>query len=219
MQGTSARRWTLVGLAIALLGIPAVVGLTRLLGTDPPTEDLVVVRELSIFALAGLLLWIVRAKEGLSLASIGLSFDRPARSLGRGILLTLACFAVVVATLAVFSVFDVRYGDGPGIARAWPLTLLTVVRAGLVEELFYRGFAIERLEALSGSKWLAAGLALAAFAAFHYRQGPAGVVLALILGGVLTAFYLWKRDLLAAIVAHFLVDFIPNVALPAVSGG
>jgi len=40
----------------------------------------------------------------------------------------------------------------------------------------------------------------------------------LVLGAALTAFYLWKRDLLAAIIAHFLVDFIPNVALPALSG-
>ena len=209
MQGASSRRWTILGLGISLLGIPAVVTLSRLFGGDSPGDGLILVRELSILALAGLLIWIVRAKEGLSLASIGLAFDRAGRSAVRGILLTLACFAIVVATLAAYAILGVSYGDGPGIARAWPLTLLTVIRAGLVEELFYRGFAIERLQTMTGSKWAAAGTSLIAFAAFHYRQGVAGIVLALVLGAALTAFYLWKRDLLAAITAHFLVDSYP----------
>jgi len=42
----------------------------------------------------------------------------------------------------------------------------------------------------------------------------AGVAIAFVLGAVLTGFYLWKRDLISNILAHFLVDFIPNVVLP-----
>ena len=38
--------------------------------------------------------------------------------------------------------------------------------------------------------------------------------LAFAIGAVLTAFYVWKRDLIAAMFGHFLVDFIPNVILP-----
>ena len=45
-----------------------------------------------------------------------------------------------------------------------------------------------------------------------------GVVLALVLGSIITGYYLWKRDLLAAMFAHFLVDFVPNVLLPALGG-
>ena len=86
-------------------------------------------------------------------------------------------------------------------------------RAGFAEELVFRSYAFERLSSLTGSSWGAALLPLLAFAGFHFRQGTAGVLLALILGGVLTAFYLWKRDLVAAASAHFLVDFIPNIAL------
>ena len=56
--------------------------------------------------------------------------------------------------------------------------------------------------------------ALVLFAAFHYRQGLAGIFLALILGAVLTGFYLWKRNLTANMFGHFLVDFVPNVVLP-----
>ena len=218
MSRAEARLWTSIGLAISLLGIPAAVTLVRLLGADPPGNELVVARELAVLALAAILIWIVRVKEGLTLDSIGLRFDRPGRSAIRGFLLSLACFAVVIAALALFSVFSISYGVGSGIAPAWPLVLLTVIRAGVVEELFYRGFAIERLQSITGSKWIAAGISLAAFAAFHFRQGAAGVLLALLLGAVLTSFYLWKRDLLAAMIAHFLVDFIPNILLPAVTG-
>jgi membrane protease YdiL (CAAX protease family) len=59
---------------------------------------------------------------------------------------------------------------------------------------------------------------LAAFAGFHFRQGLAGIFLALVLGGIITGYYLWKRDLVATIFAHFLVDFVPNVLLPALGG-
>jgi len=70
------------------------------------------------------------------------------------------------------------------------------------------------LQSLTGSKWLAAGVTLVLFAGFHYRQGWPGVLLASAAGAVLTAFYLWKRDLVANIFGHFLVDFVPNVVLP-----
>jgi membrane protease YdiL (CAAX protease family) len=97
-------------------------------------------------------------------------------------------------------------------------TTLTVARAGLAEEVFYRGYAIERLEALLPNRWLAALIPLLCFTAFHYRQGLAGVFVALVLGAILTALYLWKRNLIANIIAHFLVDFIPNVLLPLLAG-
>jgi len=60
---------------------------------------------------------------------------------------------------------------------------------------------------------------LLAFGLFHFWLGAAGVVLALVLGAVFTAFYMWKRDLIAVMFAHFLVDFVPNVLLPLLGAG
>lgn len=37
------------------------------------------------------------------------------------------------------------------------------------------------------------------------------ILIALVLGGILTAFYLWRRDLVASMVGHTLVDFVANV--------
>jgi uncharacterized protein len=55
---------------------------------------------------------------------------------------------------------------------------------------------------------------LAIFALGHYRQGVAGIIIALLTGAVLTYAYVWKRDLVANMIAHFTVDFVPNILLP-----
>ncbi|HMN44605.1 MAG TPA: CPBP family intramembrane metalloprotease [Povalibacter sp.] len=53
---------------------------------------------------------------------------------------------------------------------------------------------------------------------FHYGQGPGGVLIALLMGIALTSVYLWKRNVVAVMLAHFLVDFIPIIVLPLLSG-
>ena len=218
MTDSSSRGWTLAGLAIALLGIPVIVTGQRLLSPSPTASGAVVTREIAILALTACLLWIAASRERQPLSSIGFRANRIGRSLAWGFALAIVCFAAVLACLAIYSVLGVHYGEGAAISRSLPVTLLTVFRAGISEEIFYRGYAIERLQSLTGSKWIAAAISLAAFAGFHFRQGPAGVVLALVLGSIITGYYLWKRDLLAAMFAHFLVDFVPNVLLPAFGG-
>lgn len=212
-----ARHWTWAGLAIALLGLPATVAAYHALVPAPSTAA-IIWRETAILALTAFLLWIVVRREGLPLSSIGLRFDRPGRSLAWGLGLTAIIIVALLGLLAVYGMLGVRYGEGGAIAASMWVTLLTVVRAGVSEEIFYRGFALERLQSLTGSKWVAAAVTLLVFAGFHYRQGIAGIVLALVLGAIMTSFYLWKRDLAVTIVAHFLVDFIPNVLLPLVGG-
>ena len=122
--------------------------------------------------------------------------------------------ASLIACLLVFGALGIRYGEDSAISRSLPVTFLTIVRAAVAEELFYRGYAFERIEALAGSKWIAAAVTLTLFAGFHYRQGLAGMTLVLVVGAILTGFYMWKRDLMAAVAAHFLVDFIPNILFP-----
>jgi len=95
---------------------------------------------------------------------------------------------------------------------------LIVVRAGAVEELFYRGYAIERLQALGLNRYAAAAIPLLIFGVGHWTGGWANILIALSLGAILAGFYLWRRDLLANIIGHFLVDFVANV-LPALFQG
>ena len=39
----------------------------------------------------------------------------------------------------------------------------------------------------------------------------ANILIALALGVILSVFYVWRRDLVANMIAHFLVDFIGNI--------
>lgn len=219
MTQTSARGWTFAGLAISLLGIPAIVTAQRLLAPDPTASGGIVIRELAILAVTAFLLWIVVARERLPLSSVGLRFDRVGRSIGWGFGLAVVAFIILAAVLVGYSSLGIHYGEGTAISRALPVTFLAVLRAGISEEVLYRGFALERLQSLTGSKWIAAGVTLVLFAGFHYRQGMAGVFIAFVIGALFTAFYLWKRDLLANIVGHFLVDFVPNVLFPLLGAG
>ena len=70
-QQQSARTWTLLGLGIALLGLPLVVEFFRHV-VGPRTAQNTVARETIILALVAVLLWIVRRKEKLGWDSVGL---------------------------------------------------------------------------------------------------------------------------------------------------
>jgi membrane protease YdiL (CAAX protease family) len=96
--------------------------------------------------------------------------------------------------------------------------VVAVVTAGIVEETLFRGYAVTRLAQLTGSLWLAAALAVAIFAALHLPVWGAGPSLAFFIGGVATtAFFIWRRDLLAMIIAHVAVDAWGFVVAPLYS--
>ncbi len=86
-----------------------------------------------------------------------------------------------------------------------------MLRAGIVEELFYRGYAIERLQAVGLGRCTAAASSLIVFSIAHWTGGWANILIAFVTGAILTAFYVWRKDLVANMIGHFLVDFIANV--------
>ena len=173
-------------------------------------------KESLIWVAAIALLILVRRGERLPFTSIGLGTSTWWKSILWGLVIAIVC-AVVGGALAALT----GYGHGPGAApfEKLPLWLITliVVRAGVVEELFYRGYAIERLQALGLNRYFAAGIPLIIFGIGHWTGGWANIVIALALGAILAGFYLWRRDLVANMIAHFLVDFVANV-LPALFG-
>lgn len=214
----TSKSWTSAGLLLALLGTPLIAMGFRL-AFAPLTPGMTILRELALFAAAGLLLLLVTRGERLPLSSIGL---RP-MPLGRGLLWVflglLVCAVVTVLGLLLIQATGLPFGhSSQAVAPSLWITCLVVLRAGVVEEIGFRGYAIERLEALTGNRWLAVALPLVIFAAFHSTQGLGGMLLALLLGGVLSALYVWKRNLWVNMGVHFLVDFIPNVLLAGLLG-
>lgn len=203
-----------IGLAIALLGLPALTVGWRFVVPDPNALDLIVLREVAILALVAFMLWWVVAREKQPLSSIGLGPAPLWRSLAWGLACTALMAVGIGVAFGVIRLLDLhQLPSGAQISPSLWVTTLIVIRAGIAEEMLYRGYAITRLEALTGSRWVAALVPLALFAGFHYRLGAAGIIIALVLGAMLTGFFLWKRNLAANMFAHFLVDFVPNVLL------
>ena len=177
------------------------------------TTGSAVLKETLLWVSAVALLLIVRRGEHLPFKSIGLGTSRWWKSIFWGLVIALTC-AVVGGVLAAVT----GYGHGPGSAAfeklpLWLITLI-VLRAGIVEELFYRGCSIERLQAIGLKPIWAAAIPLIIFALGHSTGGMANILIALALGGILTGFYMWRRDLVANMIGHGLVDFVANV-LPA----
>lgn len=203
--------FTWLGLSISLLGFVALRLAFQAFGTSTSvTAGLW--KELAIWMIAAVLLVVVRFGERLPLSSIGLGAAPWRQSVRYGCILAGFC-----GVTAWFVILFTGYGHGPGSAEfnkipIWFETLV-VIRSGIVEELFFRGYAIERLEAIGCGRVLSAAIPLAIFAATHWTGGIPNVIVALVLGAVLTLFYLWRRDLAANMIGHGLSDFL-GLVLP-----
>lgn len=197
------------GLALSLGG-PVLVPFASERFTGPSAAAQSIAGQLMLWALLGGIVAIVLGWERRRLASLEL---RPLRA--ASVLSGLAAAAVLVyAVVPLASRFVAALGlagfeGGLSTVLAWPLWLraLAVLTGGLAEEVLYRGYAITRLASLTGSATLAAALSVAIFAVAHGPLwGPGPVVSFLFSGGFLAAFFLWRRDLLANVVAHVAVD-------------
>ena len=203
---------TWAGLAISLF---AMVAIRQLFVFFVPETTFIsaLLKEALIWVSALALIVIVRRGEHLSLRSIGIGTARWWKSILWGFVIAIV-LALVVGGLAALT----HYGHGPGSAafEKLPLWLITAIvfRAGVVEELFYRGYSIERLQLIGLGHFWSVAIPLVIFSLGHWSGGAANILIAFAAGLILTGFYLWRRDLVANMIGHGLVDFVANV-LPA----
>ncbi|MBA2935130.1 CPBP family intramembrane metalloprotease [Sphingomonas sp. CGMCC 1.13654] len=198
----------IAGLAIAW-GLPAIGIGDRLFPGDTISPR--IGREAAWWAFAAIiLLWVTRV-ERLPLGSIGLK--RPtAGTFGWAFAFFVGMMASVMLSFAVI-IPALRLHQDMATTRsliAVPLWLqcATMVRAGVCEEILYRGYPIERIGWLAGRRWVGALLSLAAFVAAHIGWGLSQFVVVAFGGVLLTMLYLWKRDLPACMIAHALTDLV-----------
>ncbi len=169
-------------------------------------------RELIFWALTLVLAAYVLLVERRSISSIGL--DRPTwKSVvfgGLGALVMVGGMAFIY--LVIFPALGLSPNEPGTVAvKALPFwfRVLIVVRAAVFEEMFFRGFMIERLTEILGSRWGAAAISLAAFTLLHLGYwGWAHLMIAGFGGIVLTVLYLWRRDLAANMIGHLLTDAV-----------
>src|SRR5438093_5140854 len=152
-----------------------------------------ILKEALIWLSALALIVIIRQGEHLPMGSIGLGTARWWKSILWGFVIAIVS-AVAVGALA----YVTGYGHGPGSAAfeklpLWLITLI-VLRAGVVEELFYRGYAIERLRLVALGRFWSVAIPLVIFSLGHWSGGAANILIAFAAGIILTGFYLWRRD-------------------------
>jgi membrane protease YdiL (CAAX protease family) len=86
------------------------------------------------------------------------------------------------------------------------VALAGAVTTGIVEEILFRGYPIERLLAYTDSSLLAGGLTWAIFTLAHAVVWPVGNLLQIAaVAAILTAVYIRRRTLVPVISAHVLV--------------
>jgi len=134
----------------------------------------------------------------------------------------ISSIVLLAGIMGIYHLLGIPYGKGGESNRYENVSLavisLMMLRAGVIEEICYRGFIMERLEKYTGNRLIYLYIPTVIFGLFHYRQGIAGIVITTAAGFLLALFYLKKRDLKANIIAHFLVDLIPNVLIPLIVG-
>lgn len=213
----TAERQAAPGGAASLLGLAAAFGLPAALLFLRPSElvptlsqaEQVLVGEAGwwLAALVVLLVMFVGERRGLS--SIDLRWPG-LRSILWGVVGSVVLIALFMATQVLLQLLGLGLSKSAALdftqIPVW-LILAMALRAGVVEEILFRGYAVTRLESLTGQTWIAALLSLAAFVVLHATSWSAGhLIFVAVAGGALTLMYVWKRNLAANIIAHTLVD-------------
>ena len=99
-------------------------------------------------------------------------------------------------------------------SQSFPFLLLIALRAAVVEEVLYRGFAFERIYELTKSKWLAGLIPVLIFTLVHYSWGAGHLVFVFFASSIFMLVYILKRNLGLIIIAHFITDIIALLVLP-----
>jgi uncharacterized protein len=78
---------------------------------------------------------------------------------------------------------------------------------GIAEEVGFRGYAMERIEELTGSKFIGASVPFVVNVLVHAPVwGLSGALVKAPILLLLVALYLWRRSLPACVLAHILID-------------
>lgn len=192
---------------LALFGPPALAAATRRWGGLQPSLPVQVVGQVALSAIAVAVLFILVRWQRWPLRTIGLR--RP------DTWTPVVAFVVVIVSRSILPAVSgwlmrrlALGGFESGIVSlaAQPMwwRVCVALMSGPVEELLYRGYAVEQLSALSGRRWAGGALAVLAFGLAHipfWGPGPA-LTADLPFGAVMVLAYLWRHDLVATSAAH-----------------
>lgn len=198
------------------------------------THNYVIVSLFADFGCLLLLGWLMRREGGRLSDLLNLKRGQVRRdiAIGVGLFFLMAAAFYLAPTTSTFIVtgsFDSSMAWGsnplrvPVWVHVWNMTVFPITTS-ITEEMVYRGYALPRIERLTGRVWLAVLLPASAFALAHLTPPFIGVDLIMIrfltlflVGVVLELLYLRYRRLLPLIVGHYLIDLIFLGVVPFVS--
>ncbi|MFC6976908.1 CPBP family intramembrane glutamic endopeptidase [Halomicroarcula sp. GCM10025709] len=190
--------------ALALLALPVLSALNRFSLLGLGRLDQIAVQWVIAAAVVGIAVGI----EDRSLAEIG--FRRPAwRDLGYLLLTAVAALLVFAGTDPLVSATGLPVADDAGtmaVSAGIGVALLGALTTGVVEEVLFRGYPLERLLDYSERPFVAGGLTWGVFTVAHVAVWPLGnLVQIAAVAALFTVVYLRRRTLVPVIGAHVLV--------------
>ena len=198
----------------------SIVGLIVILGSEFLLRDALISKGASAFQIAivlavewavalFLLLWWVPKVEGRRMASIGFGIFR-----WRYLWIASVSY-VVYFLLAAGAEFGLNAAGLQGLRDlspalkeyGFPLLFGLFLTGTFVEEIFYRGYVIERVSELTGRRWVAGLVSWLSFTLVHLRFFGLGPTLEVgIIGAVLVMIYLRTRSIWPSIIVHGIND-------------
>lgn len=155
----------------------------------------------------------VRKVERRPLASIGLvrpSLPGLALGVAAGLVVTIAVGILYFLVLPALHLTDQAASTTNGHLLAMtPLwwRLVSSLRAAVSEEMMFRGYAMERLQELSGSRSIALLVSCSIFTLAHVGVWGWSHAIFVAAGGLaFSLLYLWRRNLWINMTAHLVVD-------------
>jgi hypothetical protein len=157
---------------------------------------------------AWLVVYLVR-RNGEGVGSIGLSWDRPAEDLGRGVaLFVLVGIAGILVYLGAVAIGVNRFvvPIPPGHWWTVPVLFMSATQAALVEEAIVVGYLITRLRQFGATAVVAIAASALLRGTYHLYQGWGGFAGNLAMGVLFGFIFTRTRRTWPLVVAHFLLD-------------
>lgn len=198
---------SIIGLSIALL-LPAVHALfifPSLIepNLSGPYNDIVGVSMMWVFS--ALLIVNILYFENKGWRSVGFA-PLSVKMIVLAILIGLTASALIPLFYTLFEPSE--SGMETVMNKSPEVVLFGIITAAVTEELLLRAYPIERIQDLTGSKWLAGIVSVFFFLILHFEGWNAAHILGIVLplGILLTVLYLKIRNILFVMIVHLMID-------------
>jgi uncharacterized protein len=117
-------------------------------------------------------------------------------------------FANVAFVVLSRTIFPTEINMSRVVTLPLPLVILAFLTGMFAEEILYRGYALERLQRITGNWWISGAITWALFVGFHVPAYPMAHIVGYVAPAsvVITLVYIWKRNLTYTVMIHGILN-------------